>query len=207
MRIVLLGPPGSGKGTQAEIVARELDIPAISSGEIFRDAVGRGTPLGEQAAAYTGAGDLVPDEITVALVAERLQLPDARGGYLLDGFPRTIAQAQRLDASLAARGQRLDLVLELAVDEEEVVRRLAARRVLVDGSWAVRDDDRPETVRHRLEVYREVTAPLAQHYARAGLLSRVDATGEVEVVAERVLAALRGAPGSGVPVADSEAQA
>jgi adenylate kinase len=190
MRIVLLGPPGSGKGTQAEIVARELGIPAISSGEIFRDAVGQGTPLGTRAAAYTGAGDLVPDEITVDLVAERLEQPDARNGYLLDGFPRTIAQAQRLDASLAARGQQLDLVLELVVDEEEVVARLAARRVLVDGTWLVRDDDRPETVRHRLEVYRQQTAPLSDFYAAAGLLAQVDAAGDVAEVAGRVLAAL-----------------
>jgi adenylate kinase len=194
MRIVLLGPPGSGKGTQAEIVARTLGIPAISSGEIFRDAVGRGTPLGLRAVAYTEAGDLVPDEITVAMVADRLVQPDARGGYLLDGFPRTIAQAQQLAASLAERGEHLDRVVELVVDEEEVVRRLSARRVLVDGAWVVRDDDRPETVRHRLEVYRQLTAPLSDFYAAAGLLTRVDAVGEVPDIAARVLAALEHAP-------------
>jgi adenylate kinase len=190
MRIVLLGPPGSGKGTQAETLARHLQIPAVSTGEIFRANVAAGSPLGRQAAAYTESGDLVPDDLTAVMVADRLTQPDARTGFLLDGFPRTIAQARRLAASLADRGEQLDRVVELVVDEEEVVRRLSARRVLVDGAWLVRDDDRPETVRHRLEVYRRLTAPLSDFYAAAGLLTRVDAVGDVADVAARVLAAL-----------------
>lgn len=190
MRIVLLGPPGSGKGTQAALLAEALGIPAVSTGELFRAHVERGTELGRTAAAFAAAGDLVPDDVTTAMVAERLGRPDCRGGYLLDGFPRTIGQAERLRDALTARGAQLDAVLELVVDDDELLRRMAARRVLVDGAWVTRDDDRPETVRHRLVVYRERTAPLVDFYAAAGLLRRVDAVGEVDVVAARARTAL-----------------
>lgn len=190
MRIVLLGPPGSGKGTQAEILAEALGVPAVSTGELFRDHEARDTDLGRQAAAFAAVGDLVPDDITLAMVAERLAHPDCRNGYLLDGFPRTIAQAERLRDALSARGARLDAVLELVVDDEELLRRMSERRVLVDGVWVQREDDRPETIRHRLRVYREQTAPLVDFYAAAGLLRPVDAMGEVAHVADRVLAAV-----------------
>jgi adenylate kinase len=192
MRIVLLGPPGCGKGTQAALLAEEAGMPAVSTGELFRAHVGRGSELGRSVAAYASAGDLVPDDVTTAMVVERLSAPDCRDGYVLDGFPRTIGQARLFGDELGARGRHLDAVLEMVVDDEELIRRMSARRVLVDGSWVVRDDDRPETVRHRLEVYRELTAPLVDLYTADGVLRRVDAEGEVAAVAARVRAALHG---------------
>lgn len=201
MRVVLLGPPGAGKGTQAQIIAEELSVPTISTGDIFRANVSRQTDLGQQAKVYMDAGDLVPDEITVAMVTARLAEPDAEDGFLLDGFPRTIAQAEQLRTSLADLGQSLDRVLELVVDEDELVRRLSGRRMLVDGEWVQRGDDKPETVRHRLEVYREQTSPLSGFYESAGLLSRIDAIGEIDEVTERALATLgRGGTSTGAPV-------
>jgi adenylate kinase len=189
VRVVLLGPPGAGKGTQAQIIAEHLGVPAISTGDIFRANVSGQTELGQQAKTYMDAGDLVPDEITVAMVKDRLAEPDAKAGFLLDGFPRTIAQAEQLRDSLADLGHRLDCVLELVVDEDELVRRLSSRRVVVDGQPVQRDDDKPETIRHRLEVYREQTAPVAGFYEAAGLLSRIDAIGEVEEVTHRAMVA------------------
>ena len=198
MRVVLLGPPGAGKGTQAQIIAGRLGVPAISTGDIFRANVSGQTELGKQAKVYMDAGDLVPDEITVAMVRDRLAEPDAKGGFLLDGFPRTIAQAEQLRDSLRELGNALDCVLEMVVEEDELVRRLSGRRVLVDGEWVQRDDDRPETVRHRLQVYREQTAPLSGWYETEGLLTRIDAIGAVEEVTERAMSAL-GACGGGRP--------
>jgi adenylate kinase len=195
VRVVLLGPPGAGKGTQAQIIAGQLGVPAISTGDIFRANVSGQTDLGKQAKVYMDAGDLVPDEITVAMVKDRLAEPDAKAGFLLDGFPRTIAQAEQLRDSLTELGNRLDCVLELVVDEEELVRRLSGRRMLVDGEWTQRDDDKPETVRHRLGVYREQTAPLSGFYEEAGLLARVEAVGAIEEVTGRAMAALRAAEG------------
>jgi adenylate kinase len=197
VRVVLLGPPGAGKGTQAQIIAGRLGVPAISTGDIFRANVSGQTQLGQRAKVYMDAGDLVPDEITVAMVSDRLAEPDAKAGFLLDGFPRTIPQAEQLRSSLADLGQGLDRVLELVVDEDELVRRLSGRRMLVDGEWVQRDDDRPETVRHRLQVYREQTAPLSEFYESEGLLSRVDAIGEIEEVTARAMAALGRADGPG----------
>ncbi len=194
MRVVLLGPPGAGKGTQAQIIAGELGVPAISTGDIFRANVSGQTELGLAAKGYMDAGDLVPDEITVAMVKDRLAEPDAKVGYLLDGFPRTIAQAEQLRASLDELGQHLDRVLELVVEEEELVRRLSGRRMLVGGEWVQRDDDKPETVRRRLEVYREQTAPLSGFYEAEGLLARIDAIGTIEEVTARAMTAL-GQPG------------
>jgi adenylate kinase len=206
VRVVLLGPPGAGKGTQAQIIAKELSVPAISTGDIFRANVSGQTDLGQQAKVYMDAGDLVPDEITVAMVTDRLAEPDAVDGFLLDGFPRTIAQAEQLQASLADRGQALDRVLELVVDEDELVRRLSGRRMLVDGEWVQRGDDKPETVRHRLEVYREQTSPLSGFYDSNGLLSRIDAIGEIDEVTGRAMAALgKGGAAEGAPSADPTA--
>jgi adenylate kinase len=200
VRVVLLGPPGAGKGTQAQIIAGRVGVPAISTGDIFRANVSGQTELGRKAKTYMDAGDLVPDEITVAMVKDRLAEPDAKAGFLLDGFPRTIAQAEQLRDSLADMGQALDCVLELVVEEEELVRRLSGRRMLVDGQMVQREDDRPETVRHRLHVYREQTAPLSGFYEAEGLLARIDAIGEVEEVTARALAAC-GASEPGQPTA------
>jgi adenylate kinase len=190
VRVVLLGPPGAGKGTQAQVIAGRLGVPAISTGDIFRANVSGQTELGRQAKAFMDAGDLVPDAITVAMVSDRLAEPDAKVGFLLDGFPRTIAQAEKLRDTLAEMGHALDRCLELVVEEEELVRRLSSRRLLVDGEWVQRDDDKPDTVRHRLEVYREQTAPLSGFYEAAGLLTRIDAIGEVDEVTRRALQAL-----------------
>ncbi|MCZ2828005.1 adenylate kinase [Modestobacter sp. VKM Ac-2986] len=190
MRVVLLGPPGAGKGTQAQIIASRMSVPAISTGDIFRANVSGRTELGRQAKAYMDSGDLVPDEITVAMVTDRLAEPDAKAGFLLDGFPRTISQAEQLRDSLTELGHVLDRCLELVVDEDELVRRLSGRRMLVDGVWVQREDDKPETVRHRLEVYREQTSPLSGFYRQAGLLSQIDAIGEIDEVTDRALSAL-----------------
>jgi adenylate kinase len=199
VRVVLLGPPGAGKGTQAQFIAGRLSVPAISTGDIFRANVSGQTELGQKAKVFMDAGDLVPDEITVAMVKDRLAEPDAKAGFLLDGFPRTIAQAEQLAASLGDLGHGLDRVLELVVEEDELVRRLSGRRMLVDGQMVQRDDDKPETVRHRLEVYREQTAPLSGFYEREGLLARIDAIGAVEEVTERALRALGVEPDGAPP--------
>lgn len=201
MRIVLLGPPGAGKGTQAQIIAERFGVPAISTGDIFRANVSGQTELGRKAKGYMDAGDLVPDVITVAMVKDRLAEGDAASGFLLDGFPRTVAQAEQLRQSLVDLGDRLDCVLELVVDEEELVRRLSGRRMLVDGQSVQRDDDKPETVRHRLQVYREQTAPVSDFYDEEGLLARINAVGEVHEVTARALAAC-GASEPPQPAAD-----
>ncbi len=213
MRIVLVGPPGAGKGTQAQFIASHLAIPKISTGDIFRYNVSQGTPLGRQAKEYMNRGDLVPDEVTIAMVRDRLNEEDAKDGFLLDGFPRNVPQAETLKKQLMDWDTRLTVVLELVVDEDEVVRRLSGRRtcrrcervwhIMFDpptrdgicdacgGELFQRDDDREETVRHRLEVYKKQTAPLVAYYADEGILIGIDATGPVEEVTERALAALR----------------
>jgi adenylate kinase len=213
VRLVLVGPPGAGKGTQAQFIASHLSVPKISTGDIFRMHVSQGTALGHEAKRYMDAGDLVPDEVTIAMVKERLDEDDARDGFLLDGFPRNEAQAEVLDQLLDAMGTPLSVVLELVVDDDEVVRRLSGRRtcsecahvwhVLFDppaiegicdhcgGKLFQRDDDREETIRHRLEVYADQTAPLVGYYAARGLLEGIDATGLVEDVTARAVAALR----------------
>ena len=213
MRIVLVGPPGAGKGTQAQFIASHLAIPKISTGDIFRSNVSQGTPLGRQAKEYMNRGDLVPDEVTIAMVRDRLGEEDAQDGFLLDGFPRNVPQAETLKKQLMDWDQRLTVVLELVVDEDEVVRRLSGRRtcrrcervwhIMFDpptrdgicdacgGELFQRDDDREETVRHRLEVYKKQTAPLVSYYADEGILIGIDATGPVEEITERALAALR----------------
>ncbi|ETK33154.1 adenylate kinase [Microbispora corallina] len=213
MRVVLVGPPGAGKGTQAQFIASHLSIPKISTGDIFRANVSGGTELGKLAKEYMDRGDLVPDEVTVAMVRDRLSEDDAQEGFLLDGFPRNVPQAEVLKKMLAEFGISLDVVLNLVVDDDEVVRRLAGRRTcrscgkvwheLFDppavagvcdacgGELFQRDDDREETIRHRLEVYQEQTAPLISFYADEGILQGVDATGPVEEVTQRAMSALR----------------
>jgi len=200
MRIVLLGPPGSGKGTQAALLADALGVPAVSTGELFRAHVAEGTEFGRMAAVFASVGDLVPDDATTTMLIERLEQPDCLAGYLLDGFPRTVGQAERLREELRARATRLDAVIDLEVADAELIRRMTARRVLLDGAWVTRADDQPETVRHRLEVYREQTAPLVEFYEADGIVRRVDADADVDTVAARVLAALDlGAPNSTRP--------
>jgi adenylate kinase len=213
VRVVLVGPPGAGKGTQAQFIASHLSIPKVSTGDIFRDNVSAGTELGRQAKAFMDRGDLVPDEVTVAMVASRLQEDDAQSGFLLDGFPRNVPQAETLKKMLADWGLRLELVLELVVDQDEVIRRLSGRRtcrkcgrvwhVAFDppsvtgkcdecgGELFQRDDDREETIRHRLEVYQVQTQPLISYYADEGILLGIDATGPVDDVTDRALIALR----------------
>ena len=188
MRMILLGPPGAGKGTQAKEVSAHLGVPAISTGDIFRANVSEGTPLGKEAQRYMDAGDYVPDSVTNAMVRDRLAQPDCAGGFLLDGYPRTLAQVDELDAMLAdgpGGGHRLDVVVELVADTEEVVRRLLAR-----GAAEGRSDDSEDVIRRRLAIFEEQTAPLAAGYDARGLLRRVDGLGPVAEVTERVLAVL-----------------
>jgi adenylate kinase len=213
VRVVLVGPPGAGKGTQAQFLASHLSIPKISTGDIFRDNVSHGTALGRKAQKYMELGDLVPDEVTIAMVTDRLADEDAPAGFLLDGFPRNVPQAETLKKLLTSWETRVDVVLELVVDDDEVVRRLSGRRgcrrcgriwhVVFDppvelgicddcgGELFQRDDDREETIRHRLEVYQQQTTPLVSFYADEGTLLGLDATGPVDEITERALSTLR----------------
>lgn len=185
MRVIFLGPPGSGKGTQAKLLASRLSVPAISTGEILRLAVTERKPLGLQAKSIMDTGELVSDDLMVALIRDRTQQDDARGGFILDGFPRTLAQAKALDGMLAETGDGLSGVVNLAVPEAMLIERMAGRAA-AEG----RSDDRPETVRERLRVYRERTAPLVDFYRDRDLLADVDGVGAVPEVSSRIDEAL-----------------
>ncbi|MBU2074363.1 MAG: adenylate kinase [Actinobacteria bacterium] len=187
MRMIFMGPPGAGKGTQAAVVAERFGIPAISTGDIFRANVGEGTPLGLEAKRYMDAGEYVPDSVTNNMVRDRLAQPDAEPGFLLDGYPRTLAQVEELDGMLAASGTALDAVVVLTVDSEELVQRLLKR-----AETSGRSDDTEEVIRHRQDVYTEQTAPLIDVYRERGLLLEVDGLGEVPEVSERIFAVLDG---------------
>jgi adenylate kinase len=181
MRIVLLGPPGSGKGTQGSQLAKRLAVPAISTGEILREAVRNKTPLGQKAQAVMDQGELVSDELILAMIGERLAQADARKGFILDGFPRTLAQAGAFETMLSGNGDALSAVLNFSVPEAELVDRMLGR-AKAEG----RADDRPETIRERMRVYREKTEPLVGFYRDRDLLADIDGTGSVEQVAQRV---------------------
>lgn len=185
-RIVLMGPPGAGKGTQAKAVSGSLGIPHISTGEIFRANVGQGTELGLEAKKYMDRGEYVPDSVTNSMVADRLSQPDAEPGFLLDGYPRTADQVIELNRILAERGLSLDKAIEITANTDEVVARLLKRAEL-EG----RPDDTEEVIRRRMEVYDEQTAPLTALYADQGILVQVDGMGSVDEVTERLLAALQ----------------
>jgi adenylate kinase len=187
MRIVLLGPPGAGKGTQAARVACRFDAPHVATGDIFRANVAEGTELGRAAQEYMDRGDLVPDDVVIAMVMERLAERDCQSGFVLDGFPRTVNQAEALDRQLADLGAPLHAVLCFEAAEEELLRRLAGR-----AAAQHRADDAEQTIRHRLEVFAIKTRPLIDYYAHRGLLINVDAIGPIEVVTKRILDDLEG---------------
>ncbi len=185
MRLILMGPPGAGKGTQARFIAERFGVPAISTGDIFRANVSNGTPLGVEAKRYMDAGEYVPDSVTNEMVRNRIAEADAEPGFLLDGYPRTLAQVQELDAMIADTGHCLDVVAVLTADQDVLVGRLLQRAV-IEG----RADDTEDVIRRRQEVYAEQTAPLIDVYRDRGLLVEVDGLGEVGEVTERIFAAL-----------------
>jgi adenylate kinase len=191
MRVIMMGPPGAGKGTQATFIAEHFGIPAISTGDIFRANVAEGTPLGVEAKRYMDAGEYVPDEITNKMVRNRIEEPDAEPGFLLDGYPRTLAQVEELDGMVEFTGHRLDAVVVLTVDDEEIVQRLL-QRAEVEG----RADDTEDVIRRRQEVYREQTEPLIDVYRERGILLEVDGIGEVDQVTKRIFEALDVVPQS-----------
>lgn len=184
-RMLIIGPPGAGKGTQAVRIAERLGIPAISTGDIFRENIRNGTELGQEARSYTDAGNLVPDSVTNRMVRDRLSWEDAVGGFLLDGYPRTVAQAEELDRILEEAGAELDVVLQLTADKDELVSRLLNR-----AQEQGRADDTEDVIRHRLDVYERETAPVIGVYAERGIVTEVDGIGAIDEVTERIAQAL-----------------
>jgi len=210
MRLVLLGPPGAGKGTQAVQIVEKYEVVHISTGDILREAVKQKTDLGRVAEACMSKGELVPDEVVIGIVAQRLQNPDCRNGFLLDGFPRTVNQAEALDKVLDEHKMHLNAVINLEIDEEEVVERLSSRRVcskcaaiytaggvqvadvcgVCGGGVVTRSDDEPDAIRRRLQVFKSQTEPLVKYYSDKGILKPIKATGSVQEVFSRIVRAL-----------------
>ena len=212
MKIIMLGAPGAGKGTQAKKIAAKYGIPHISTGDIFRANIKNGTELGKKAKTYMDQGLLVPDELVVDLVVDRVNQEDCENGYVLDGFPRTIPQAEALDKALAAQGQKMDYAIDVDVPDENIVRRMGGRRACVGcgatyhleyaptrqkgicdvcgGELILRDDDKPETVLKRLGVYHEQTQPLIEYYTNQGILKTVDGTVDMEDVFAAIVSIL-----------------
>ena len=208
LRTILLGPPGAGKGTQAAKIVEKYGIPHISTGDIFRENIKKGTELGKKAKGYMDAGELVPDELVCDLVVDRLEKDDCKNGYILDGFPRTIPQAEALTAALKEKGTAIDYALDIEMKDEEIIERMAGRRVCAKcgatfhtvnippkvegvcdncgGQLELRDDDKPETVKKRLGVYHEQTAPLIEYYKNQGILHEIDGTLGIQGVAEAI---------------------
>jgi len=192
MRLILLGPPGAGKGTQAQRLIAKHGIVQLSTGDMLRAAVAAGTPVGLRAKSIMERGELVPDEVVIAIVADRIDQPDAKRGFVLDGFPRTVPQAQALDRLLAERGFKLDGVIELKVDEGILIRRIEKRVAeMTARGEKVRADDTPEVLKGRLAAYRAQTAPLADHYADKGLLKSVDGMASIDEVTAAIGLVLR----------------
>lgn len=193
MKLILLGPPGAGKGTQATRLMEKHGIPQLSTGDMLRAAVKAGTPIGLQAKAVMESGGLVSDEIVVGIIADRMEEPDAKKGFILDGFPRTVAQAQALDAMLAKKGMKLDGIVELKVDENALMARIEKRAAeTVAAGGAVRADDNPDAFKKRLVAYREQTAPVSAYYASKGSLKTVDGMASIDDVTKAIDAALAG---------------
>ncbi len=212
VNIIMLGPPGAGKGTQAKMLVERLGIPQISTGDMLRAAVKEGTELGKKAKEYMDAGKLVPDEVVIGIVKERLAQPDCEKGFILDGFPRTIPQAEALDRVLGELGKGIDYVINIAVPNEELITRLTGRRTCrqcgamyhvvfnppkvegkcdkCGGELYQRDDDKEETIRQRLEVYQAQTAPLIEYYEKKGVLYNIDGTGSIEEIFQSILKVL-----------------
>jgi adenylate kinase len=212
VRLVLLGPPGAGKGTQARTLETEFRVPQIASGDLLRSAVRNRTVLGLEAKAYMDKGALVPDELVLGLIDERMKQADAKDGFILDGFPRTVEQAETLSKMLAERGEKLDKVVAIIVPDDEIVKRISGRRTCrncgamyheiydpprninmcnsCNGELYQRDDDSEDTVRARLEVYASSTRPLLQHYGRQNLLAEIDGIGQPQEIGRKILAAL-----------------
>ena len=208
LNLILLGPPGSGKGTQGERLQEDLEYPYYATGDILRAAVKEGTEVGKSAKEFMDRGDLVPDEVIIGIIAERLESGEADHGFILDGFPRTVIQAEALDTELEKLGRQLTAVILIDVEDDEIVSRLSGRRVCqdkghvyhvehnapeqegicdVDGSGLyIRDDDKPEVVRHRLDQYHEKTAPLVDYYRKQGLLNRLDGSDDPDRVSEEI---------------------
>jgi adenylate kinase len=193
MRLILLGPPGAGKGTQAVRIVERFGIPQLSTGDMLRAAVAAGSPIGLQAKAIMDRGELVSDDVVVGIIADRLEEPDARRGFILDGFPRTVAQAEAFDAMLAGRGLKLDRVIEFKVDENALVERIVKRaRETEARGEPVRKDDNPEVVKTRLEAYRAQTAPLSAYYEGRGMLTPIDGMQPVDDVTRELFRAIAG---------------
>jgi len=190
MNLILLGPPGCGKGTQAQILQERFGAVQLSTGDMLRAAVKAGTALGQRAGAIMNAGKLVPDELIVSMIAERIGEPDCRDGFILDGFPRTVAQAEALDAMLKEKGLKLDHVIELEVDEAALFARIEGRAA--ESGGAARADDNPETLKKRLGVYHEQTAPILPYYRDTGRLASVDGMQDIDEVTAQLVAILEG---------------